>query len=66
MRYHKGDQVTAQREIEGMDVPPVAPGTTGTVVATTLFGQPKRVFFAIQTVWGPKRFHVDVGRRDVG
>ena len=56
MRYHEGDRVTAQREIEGIDVPPVAPGTVGTVVATTVFGRTKKVFFAIQTGWGPKRF----------
>jgi hypothetical protein len=65
MRYHKGDRVTAQREIEGIDVPHVEAGTTGTVVATTVLGRPKRVFFAIQTVWGPKHFHVNVGPRDV-
>jgi hypothetical protein len=65
MRYHEGDRVTAQREIEGIDVPPVAPGTVGTVVATTVFGRPKKVFFAIQTGWGPKRFNVNVGPQDV-
>ena len=65
MRYREGDPVTAQRQIEGIDVPPVALGTVGTVVATTLFGRPKRVFFAIQTGSGPKRFHVNVGPRDV-
>jgi hypothetical protein len=65
MRYHKGDRVTARRKIEDFDVPQVMPGTTGTVAATTLFGRPKKVFFSIQTVWGPKRFQASVDRRDV-
>jgi hypothetical protein len=49
-----------------MDVPPVPAGAEGTVVATTLLGRPKRVHFTLSTIWGLKRFQVDVGRGDVG
>ncbi|CDO23166.1 hypothetical protein BN978_03646 [Mycolicibacterium mageritense DSM 44476 = CIP 104973] len=65
MRCRKGDTVTARRRIEGMDVPPVPAGTPGTVVATTVLGRPKTVFFAVSDVWGTKRFHVTVGPGDV-
>jgi hypothetical protein len=48
-----------------MDVPLVPAGCRGTVVTTTMFGKPKRVFFAVSDGWGLKRFHVDVHPRDV-
>jgi hypothetical protein len=47
MRGRKGDAVTARRQIEGMDVPLVPAGARGTVLTTTMFGRPKKVFFAI-------------------
>jgi len=62
MRYRKGESIIAQRQIDGMNVPEVP---AGTVEATTLFGKPKRVFFALATGWGEKRFTVDVHRSDV-
>lgn len=65
MRCHKGDAVTARRRIEGMNVPLVPAGSRGTVQATTIFGRPKSVFFAVNDGWGLKRFHVDVHRGDV-
>jgi hypothetical protein len=65
MRCRKGDSVTALRQIQGIDVPLVPAGSHGTVKATTLFGKPKRVFFAASDGWGLKRFHVDVRRGDV-
>ena len=65
MRYRKGDLVAASREIDGMNVPVVPRGTRGRVLKTTVFGRPKRVFFAVSDGWGLKRFHVDVCRGDV-
>lgn len=65
MRCRKGDTVTARRKIEGMDVPVVPEGTTGTVVATTALGRPKTVFFKVNDGWGLKRFQVTVRRGDV-
>lgn len=47
LRYRKGDLVAASREIDGMNVPVVPRGTRGRVLKTTLFGRPKRVFFAV-------------------
>jgi hypothetical protein len=49
-----------------MDVPLVPSGCRGTVVTTTMFGRPKRVFFAVSDGWGLKRFHVNVRPGDVG
>jgi hypothetical protein len=43
--YRKGDRVTANQQLFGMNVPIVAPGATGTVVKTTLLGYPKVVAF---------------------
>ncbi|MGX9791782.1 hypothetical protein [Mycobacterium sp. MMS18-G62] len=57
--------MTARRMIADMNVPEVPAGSVGTVVATTMLGQPKRVHFALNTVWGPKQFHVEVRRGDV-
>jgi hypothetical protein len=57
--------VTARKEIDGINVPGVPAGSTGTVVATTLLGSPKTVHFAVDTAWGPKQFHVGVHRRNV-
>ena len=65
MSWRKGDRVTSQRQIEGMNVPEVPAGTDGTIVKTTLFGKPKQVRFALQTAWGPKRFVVSVHPGDV-
>jgi hypothetical protein len=65
MRCRKGDAVTARRKIEGIDVPLVHPAARGTVEATTIFGRPKKVSFALSDGWGVKKFHVDVTRRDV-
>jgi hypothetical protein len=65
MRYRKGESIVARRQIDGMNVPEVPAGTVGTVEATTLFGKPKRVFFALATGWGEKRFTVEVHRGDV-
>jgi len=65
MGCRKGDEVTARREIEGMNVPLVHAGSRGTVVTTTMFGRPKRVQFAVSDGWGVKRFQVDVRRGDV-
>jgi hypothetical protein len=64
-RYQQGDKVTARRMIADMNVPEVPAGSVGTVVATTVLGKPKKVHFALKTVWGPKQFHVDVRRGDV-
>ena len=65
MRCRKGDEVTARRQIEGMNVPVVPEGSRGTVLATTMLGRPKKVFFAVSDGWGLKRFHVEVQRGDV-
>ncbi|MET0704714.1 MAG: hypothetical protein ABWY93_34120 [Mycobacterium sp.] len=65
MHCHKGDAVTARRQIDGMNVPLVPQGARGTVVDTTIFGRPKTVFFAVNDGWGLKRFHVEVHRGDV-
>jgi hypothetical protein len=65
MGYRKGDVVTARRRIEGIDVPVVPVGATGTVTTTTLFGGPKRVHFEVSDGWGPKSFQVRVRRGDV-
>ena len=54
MRYHEGDPVTAQRQIEGIDVPPVAPGTVGTVLATTLFGLAEESLLCDSDRFGPE------------
>jgi hypothetical protein len=35
------------------------------VQATTMFGKPKRVLFAVSDGWGVKHFQVDVHRGDV-
>lgn len=64
-RYHRGDKVTAQRTIEDFDVPVVPAGAEGTVVRTTLFGQPKRVAFAVSDGWGLKNFEASVRPSDV-
>ena len=66
MRCRRGDVVIARRQIDGMDVPLVPSGCRGTVVTTTMFGRPKRVFFAVSDGWGLKRFHVNVRPGDVG
>jgi hypothetical protein len=65
MRCRKGDAVIARRKIEGIDVPLVPAGARGTVQTTTIFGKPKKVFFAVSDGWGLKRFHVDVRPGDV-
>lgn len=52
MGYRKGDIVTARRRIEGIDVPVVPAGATGTVTTTTVFGGPKRVHFEVSDGWG--------------
>ena len=65
MRCRKGDAVTARRKIEGIDVPLVPAGALGTVRSTTVFGRPKRVFFAVCDGWGTKRFQVNVHKGDV-
>lgn len=65
MGYRKGDVVTARRRIEGIDVPVVPAGATGTVTTTTLFGSPKRVHFEVSDGWGEKSFQVRVRRGDV-
>lgn len=44
----------------GIDVPILQKGTKGIGNATAIFGNPKRVFFTIQTAWGDKRFTVAV------
>lgn len=64
-RYRKGDRVSARRRIEGFEVPLVPEGAEGTVVTTTLFGQPKRVAFAVSDGWGLKRFQARVRPSDV-
>jgi hypothetical protein len=66
MSWHRGDVVTACRQIEDMDVPAVPEGTEGTVESTTVFGRPKRVCFTVRTIWGKKRACVNVHRGDVG
>lgn len=48
-----------------MDVPLVPAGARGTVLTTTMFGRPKKVFFAVSDGWGVKRFHVIVRRGNV-
>jgi hypothetical protein len=65
MRCRRGDLVIARRQIEGMDVPLVPVGSRGTVVTTTMFGRPKRVFFAVSDGWELKRFQVNVRSREV-
>ena len=65
MRWRRGDAVTARRPIEGMDVPLVPAGSPGRVSATTIFGRPKRVLFAITDGWGFKVFRVNVRPGDV-
>jgi hypothetical protein len=63
--YRKGDQVTANKPIFGMNVPPVPVGATGTVVKTTLLGRPKLVAFAVPTGLETARFAVEVDHGDV-
>ncbi|MGW0163368.1 hypothetical protein ACWDUN_29005 [Mycobacterium sp. NPDC003323] len=63
--FHKGDVVAARRRIEGVDVPIVPAGAVGTVTTTTVFGNPKRVHFAVSDTWGIKRFQVRVRRGEV-
>lgn len=65
MGYRKGDRVTANKRIFGMNVPPVPVGTTGTVVKTTLLGRPKLVAFAVATGWETAHFDVEVDHGDV-
>ena len=65
MSCHKGDAVTACRQIDGMNGPTVPEGSPGTVVATTLLGRPKRVAFEIVDEWGSKQFEVEVENGDV-
>jgi hypothetical protein len=65
MRCRRGDIVIARRQIEGMDVPLIPAGSRGTVVTTTMFGRPKRVFFAVSDGWGLKRFQVSVRSNEV-
>jgi hypothetical protein len=65
MHCHKGDPVTARRQIDGMNVPLVPEGARGTVVDTTIFGRPRTVFFAVNDGWGLKQFQVEVHRGDV-
>jgi hypothetical protein len=48
-----------------MNVPEVPAGAVGTVKTTTILGKPKKVFFALATGWGEKRFTVEVRRGDV-
>jgi hypothetical protein len=62
--YRKGDQVTANQQLFGMNVPIVPPG--GTVVKTSLLGRPKVVAFAVSTAAGEERFDVEVDDGDVG
>jgi hypothetical protein len=64
-RYKRGDKVTACSGIDGINVPDVPAGSTGTVVATTLMGRPKTIHFALETAFGPKQFDVGVHRRHV-
>ena len=64
-RYRKVDKVTARRPIEDFDVPRVPEGAEGTVVATTLFGRPKQVAFAVSDGWGLKRFQARVRPSDI-
>jgi hypothetical protein len=66
MRCRRGDAVIARQKIQGMDRPLVPAGSEGTVVATTMLGRPKKVFFAVSDGWGLKRFEVPVRRGDVG
>jgi hypothetical protein len=61
--YRKGDRVTANQQLFGMNVPT---GATGTVVKTTLLGRPKVVAFAVSTAAGEERFDVEVDDGDVG
>ncbi len=63
--FRVGDTVAACRRLEGIDVPVVPAGTIGTVAATTVFGNPKRVHFTVADTWGTKRFRVRVRRGDV-
>ncbi|MCV7014089.1 hypothetical protein [Mycolicibacterium madagascariense] len=48
-----------------MNTPDVPAGAVGTIVRTTLLGQPKTVHFELTTAFGPKRFEVGVHRRPV-
>ncbi|BBZ31114.1 hypothetical protein MMAD_54090 [Mycolicibacterium madagascariense] len=64
-RYRRGDRVTARSGIAGMNTPDVPAGAVGTIVRTTLLGQPKTVHFELTTAFGPKRFEVGVHRRPV-
>lgn len=66
MGYRKGDRVTANQQLFGMNVPIVPTGATGTVVKTTLLGRPKVVAFAVSTAAGEERFDVEVDDGDVG
>lgn len=63
--FRRGDVVAARRRIEGVDVPVVPAGAVGRVTTTTVFGNPKRVHFAVADTWGTKRFQVRVHRGDV-
>ena len=46
-------------------MPVVPAGAVGRVTTTTVFGNPKRVHFAVADTWGTKRFQVRVRRGDV-
>lgn len=64
-RCRIGETVIACRQLVGMDVPVVPVGSSGTVVAATLLGRPKRVLFTVNDGWGTKRFELCVRRGDV-
>lgn len=65
MTWQPGDTVTANREIDEMDVQTVPEGAIGTVEQISVFGKPKVVCFTVPTVWGTKRACVHVHRGDV-
>ena len=65
MRYSKGDNVLAKRDLSGMNVPDVPAGTAGTVISVSILGRPRRVHFDLMTSWGRKSFDVEVHRGDI-
>jgi hypothetical protein len=66
VRYRRGDQVIACREVQPMNRPTVPEGAKGEVVNTTwLTGRPKTVLFHLMTEWGPKTFTTYVRKGDV-